>query len=214
MNTKARSCSTESCGFFGAYGELRKHARTDHPLVRPSEADPERERDWRRLEQQRDLGDLFSTMQSALGGEEDGFTFLADGGEFGGLFPLPTITFFLVLRFRGARGLSTSAGWPNRRRGASRSSRPWRRRGRVLWGESIVEAEAGGRDRSDADDGDDIDNDYDQYDDEDDDSDGNDDDGGGEDVSDASRQHQRRTRRQLRMVDDDANGTNGTDIIR
>lgn len=212
MNAKARSCSTESCGFFGAYSELRKHARTEHPLVRPSEADPERERDWRRLEQQRDLGDLFSTMQSALGGEEDGFTFLADGGDFGGLFPFPsTITFFLVLRFRGTRGLSSSAEWSNGRRGSSRSSRSWRRRGRVLWGESIVEAEAGGRVRSDHDDGDDIDNDYDQYDDEDNGNDGNDDGGGGEQVSNASRQRQRRTRRQLRMVDDDADGT---DIIR
>lgn len=202
MNTKARSCSTESCGFSGAYGDLRKHARTDHPLVRPSEADPERERDWRRLEQQRDLGDLFSTMQSALGGEEDGFAFLADGGEFGGLIPFPTITFFLVLRFRGTGGLSRSTGWSNGRRGSSRSLRSRRGRGRVLWGESIVEAEAGGRDRSDADDGDDVD-DYDYVDDEDDDNDDNDDDGGGEEVPSASRRRQRRTRRQLRMVDDD-----------
>ncbi|PKU74591.1 hypothetical protein MA16_Dca003794 [Dendrobium catenatum] len=177
MNTKARSCSSESCGFAGAYSELRKHARTEHPLVRPSEADPERERDWRRLEQQRDLGDLFSTMQSAFGGEEDDYAFLADGGEFGGLLPFPTITFFLVLRFRGTGGLSSSTGWSNGRRGSSRSSRSRRGMGRVLWGESIVESEAGGRDRSDADDG--------------------------EDVPSPSRRRQRRTRRQLTMVDDD-----------
>ncbi|XP_020693334.1 uncharacterized protein LOC110107408 [Dendrobium catenatum] len=204
MNTKARSCSSESCGFAGAYSELRKHARTEHPLVRPSEADPERERDWRRLEQQRDLGDLFSTMQSAFGGEEDDYAFLADGGEFGGLLPFPTITFFLVLRFRGTGGLSSSTGWSNGRRGSSRSSRSRRGMGRVLWGESIVESEAGGRDRSDADDGDDANYDYDHdNDDENDENDGDDDDGGGEDVPSPSRRRQRRTRRQLTMVDDD-----------
>ncbi|KAK8962348.1 hypothetical protein KSP40_PGU006714 [Platanthera guangdongensis] len=124
MNAKARSCSTESCGFMGAYSEIRKHARTEHPLIRPSETDPGRQRDWRRLEQQRDLGDLFSTMQSVLGGEDDGLTFLADGGEFGSLIPLPSITLFLVLRFRGTGGLGSSTGWSSARRGSSRSSSP------------------------------------------------------------------------------------------
>ncbi|THG14601.1 hypothetical protein TEA_014218 [Camellia sinensis var. sinensis] len=32
----------------GTYTDLRKHARTEHPCVRPSEADPERQRNWRR----------------------------------------------------------------------------------------------------------------------------------------------------------------------
>ncbi|KAG0484781.1 hypothetical protein HPP92_008860 [Vanilla planifolia] len=72
MNTKARSCSTESCRFVGVYRELRRHARMVHPLVRPSAANPERQRDWRRIERQRDIGDLFSSMQSALVGGEDG----------------------------------------------------------------------------------------------------------------------------------------------
>ncbi|KAH0858403.1 hypothetical protein HID58_086664 [Brassica napus] len=36
----------------------------------PSEADPERRRSWRRLERQRDLGDLLSTIQSSFGGKE------------------------------------------------------------------------------------------------------------------------------------------------
>ncbi|XP_020593387.1 uncharacterized protein LOC110034959 [Phalaenopsis equestris] len=208
MNSKERSCSTETCGFSGAYSELRKHARTEHPLERPSEADPERERDWRRLEQQRDLGDLFSTMQSTLGGEEDGFAVLSDGGDFGGLLPFPTITFFLVLRFRGTGGLSSSVGWSNGRRGSSRSSRSWRRRvGRVLWGESIVDAELDGRDRSDGDDGDDVDDDYDYGLDEHGAIDGNDDNGGGEEAPSGSRRRQRQTRRHLRM-DDRTDGDN------
>ncbi|KAK4391662.1 hypothetical protein Sango_1944000 [Sesamum angolense] len=38
-----------------------------HPLVRPTDADPERQRSWRKLERQRDLGDLLSTLQSSIG---------------------------------------------------------------------------------------------------------------------------------------------------
>ncbi|CAN0900265.1 hypothetical protein LINGRAHAP2_LOCUS20747 [Linum grandiflorum] len=69
MNAKSRSCAREMCDFSGTYADLRKHARHEHPLVRPSEADPERERNWRRLEQERDLGDLLSTLQSSFGEE-------------------------------------------------------------------------------------------------------------------------------------------------
>lgn len=67
MNGKPRSCSLETCSFNGVYKELRKHARTEHPCLRPSEADPDRQRDWRRMERQRDIGDLLSGIRSALG---------------------------------------------------------------------------------------------------------------------------------------------------
>ncbi|XP_078428039.1 uncharacterized protein LOC144700510 [Wolffia australiana] len=63
MNSKARDCSLESCKFSGAYGELRKHARTEHSAERPSDANPQRQRDWTRMERQRDIGDLLSTIQ-------------------------------------------------------------------------------------------------------------------------------------------------------
>ncbi|CAH1432864.1 unnamed protein product [Lactuca virosa] len=69
MNGKTRSCASETCEFSGTYADLRKHARLDHPLVRPSEADPDRQRDWRRLERQRDMGDLLSTLQSSIADE-------------------------------------------------------------------------------------------------------------------------------------------------
>ncbi|KAJ8528318.1 hypothetical protein K7X08_022010 [Anisodus acutangulus] len=69
MNAKLRSCSSETCEVTGTYTDLRKHARQEHPLVRPTEADPERQRSWRRLERQRDLGDLLSTLQSSVGEE-------------------------------------------------------------------------------------------------------------------------------------------------
>ena len=72
MNSKDRACTMESCEFKGAYNQLRKHAREDHPAVRPTEVDPNRQRDWHRMEQQRDLGDLFSMLRSGISGREDG----------------------------------------------------------------------------------------------------------------------------------------------
>ncbi|XAR66931.1 hypothetical protein NMG60_11013314 [Bertholletia excelsa] len=66
MNAKSRSCASEFCDFIGTYAELRKHARMEHPYVRPSEADPERRRNWRRLERQQDVGDLISSLQSSI----------------------------------------------------------------------------------------------------------------------------------------------------
>lgn len=81
MNSKSRNCSKESCVFAGYYEELRKHARKEHPTVRPSEADPEREQGWRTMEQERDLGDLFSTMQSALGGVDGGLASFVEDDE-------------------------------------------------------------------------------------------------------------------------------------
>ncbi|VVA91207.1 unnamed protein product [Arabis nemorensis] len=56
MNSKLRSCSFESCDYSGTYYDLRKHVMAKHPNERPSEVDPERERRWRRLERQRELG--------------------------------------------------------------------------------------------------------------------------------------------------------------
>lgn len=64
MNSKQRSCSLETCSFNGNYGELRKHARLEHPSDRPAEADAQRLCDWRRLEIQRDLGDTLSANQT------------------------------------------------------------------------------------------------------------------------------------------------------
>lgn len=70
MNAKTRDCACETCNFNGNYAELRKHARCEHPLVRPSEADPERQRDWRRMEQERDFRDVLSTIESQFGEDE------------------------------------------------------------------------------------------------------------------------------------------------
>lgn len=69
MNSKARNCSSETCDFSGTYSELRKHARSEHPYVRPSEADPMRQRDWTRLERERDLEDVLSSLHPEVGEE-------------------------------------------------------------------------------------------------------------------------------------------------
>ncbi|KAG6740611.1 hypothetical protein POTOM_056066 [Populus tomentosa] len=111
MNAKPRSCACESCNFTGTYSDLRKHARLEHPLVRPSEADPERQRNWRRLERQRDLGDLLSTLQSSFGEERgDDVLPIDDGGWL--------TVFFLIRVFRpGSSPRSSSWSGIQRARG-------------------------------------------------------------------------------------------------
>lgn len=119
INAKSRSCACETCDFSGSYKDLRKHARVEHPCVRPSEADPERQRHWRRLEQLTNLGDLISTLESTIGNdgeemsseEESPLAFIED--EDGCLH----IVFFICLQPRGSL---RSSG--NRSSGASRSS--------------------------------------------------------------------------------------------
>ncbi|XP_077212063.1 uncharacterized protein LOC143847206 isoform X2 [Tasmannia lanceolata] len=110
LNAKTRSCSHESCAFSGTYAELRKHARVEHPSARPSEVDQKRQREWRRLERQRDLGDLLSTIQSAFGEEEESSSpFHVDEGSW-------LTVYFLIRIFQ-----------PTSRRSQRR---------RFLWGES------------------------------------------------------------------------------
>ncbi|KAJ8560681.1 hypothetical protein K7X08_022541 [Anisodus acutangulus] len=88
MNSKQRSCSLETCSFNGSYGELRKHARLEHPSDRPAEADPQRQFDWRRLEIQRDFGDTLSAYQMPFGDDLPGDDFLSELPLDGGLFDL------------------------------------------------------------------------------------------------------------------------------
>ncbi|KAK1392546.1 putative MAP kinase kinase kinase [Heracleum sosnowskyi] len=121
MNSKSRSCACETCDFSGTYAELRKHARLVHPEVRPTEADPERQRDWRRLERQRDLGDLVSRLQSSIGeemGEDSSFSLNENG--------LLTVI-FLIRVFQPRRSSRSSSS-----RARAQVRRPTTR----LWGES------------------------------------------------------------------------------
>ena len=62
LNHTARICAHESCSFEGNYEELRVHARREHPLARPAEIDPIRQRSWSRMERRRDMGDVLSMI--------------------------------------------------------------------------------------------------------------------------------------------------------
>ena len=138
MNAKSRSCACETCEFGGTYTDLRKHARLEHPLVRPSEADPERQRNWRRMERQRDLGDLLSTLQSSFGEERGGDDSILPIDEGGWL-----TVFFLIRVFRPSSS-SRSSSWSGTSR--ARAQLTIRRRSTRLWGESY-EAESGSASR-------------------------------------------------------------------
>ncbi|KAI3912247.1 hypothetical protein MKW98_012058, partial [Papaver atlanticum] len=68
LNAKKRSCMQENCSFVGAYKELRKHVRREHPCARPREVDPALEQKWRRLENERERDDVMSTIRSSMPG--------------------------------------------------------------------------------------------------------------------------------------------------
>ncbi|KAJ0576341.1 hypothetical protein HanOQP8_Chr05g0180381 [Helianthus annuus] len=136
MNSKTRSCASEACDFSGTYADLRKHARLVHPLVRPSEADPDRQRDWRRLERQRDIGDLLSSLQSSIRDErvEDISNNSASASALsfdeGGWMTVS----FLIRVFR-PRSSSSSSSWSGTSR--ARAHVTVRRRPSArLWGET------------------------------------------------------------------------------
>uniref|UniRef100_A0A1D1XDE6 Uncharacterized protein n=1 Tax=Anthurium amnicola TaxID=1678845 RepID=A0A1D1XDE6_9ARAE len=101
MNAKARMCSLESCGYNGTYGELRKHARMEHPSVRPSDADPERQHNWRRMERQRDIGDLLSTVRPLFIDDEVGVIGNDDVDPGMSMFSSHGFFVYLYIRYTG-----------------------------------------------------------------------------------------------------------------
>ncbi|KAL9224467.1 hypothetical protein vseg_000496 [Gypsophila vaccaria] len=129
MNSKARSCACETCDFTGTYPDLRKHARSEHPQVRPSEADPERQRSWRHLERQRDIGDVLSTIQSSFGEDQDDDAILPmdDRGW---------ITIFFLFRVWRPSTSPSRSSWSGTSRARTRAQTGARRRSARLWGES------------------------------------------------------------------------------
>ncbi|GAB4850502.1 hypothetical protein Ancab_029808 [Ancistrocladus abbreviatus] len=68
LNAKKRGCMQDGCSFVGNYKELRKHVRAVHPSARPREVDPAVEQKWRRLENERERGDVVSMITSAMPG--------------------------------------------------------------------------------------------------------------------------------------------------
>ncbi|XP_023513888.1 uncharacterized protein LOC111778349 isoform X1 [Cucurbita pepo subsp. pepo] len=151
LNLKKRSCSRETCSFSGNYQELRRHARRVHPTSRPSVTDPSRERAWRRLERQREVGDVVSAIRSAMPGAlvvgdyviENGDGMVAgerDNGTRDVNGPLLT-SFFLFHMFGSVDGGAreprprSRSSWVRRRRSGGGMIVPERQ---FLWGENLL----------------------------------------------------------------------------
>ncbi|XP_015892542.3 uncharacterized protein LOC107426778 [Ziziphus jujuba] len=145
LNLKKRSCSRESCSFIGNYQELRRHARRVHPTTRPSEIDPSRERAWRRLEHQREFGDVVSAIRSAMpGAVVVGDYVIENGDRLPGQRPAtfaesngPWWTMFLFQMIGSIDNVgesrSRSRVWTRNRRSAGAFSER-----RFLWGENLL----------------------------------------------------------------------------
>ncbi|XP_051118761.1 uncharacterized protein LOC127242991 [Andrographis paniculata] len=152
LNLKSRSCSSESCSFFGNYRELRRHARRVHPTVRPADVDPSRQRAWHHLEDQREYNDIVSAIHSAMPGAvvfgdyviENGDRLAAErdrdrgGGGGGGGRWLSTFFLFHMIGSMDSRGGGDARGgrprvFPRHRRAGGIFSRR-----RYIWGENLL----------------------------------------------------------------------------
>ncbi|KAK9060461.1 hypothetical protein SSX86_021165 [Deinandra increscens subsp. villosa] len=80
MNSKTRNCSLGTCDFTGNYSQLREHARRVHPRVRPTDVDPERELEWRTLEDDMEQQDMLS-MQFEFDDDDDASEFMYGGSN-------------------------------------------------------------------------------------------------------------------------------------
>ncbi|XP_010550873.1 PREDICTED: uncharacterized protein LOC104821642 [Tarenaya hassleriana] len=150
LNSKTRSCSRESCSFTGNYQELRRHARRVHPTTRPSDIDPSRERAWRRLEHQREYGDIVSAVRSAMPGAvvvgdyiiENGDRFSGERRENGnsGEINAPWWTTFFLFQMIGSLDHGGGSSGSDSRAHRSRAWRNHRRSSerRYLWGENLL----------------------------------------------------------------------------
>lgn len=146
LNLKKRSCSRESCSFFGNYQELRRHARRVHPTTRPSDIDPSRERAWRSLEHQREYGDIVSAIRSAMPGAvvvgdyviENGDRLAGEResgtGEVNGPWWTTLFLFQMIGSMDGVgESRARSRAWMRHRRPAGALSER-----RFLWGENLL----------------------------------------------------------------------------
>nr|XP_043607833.1 uncharacterized protein LOC122579679 [Erigeron canadensis] len=68
LNSRKRSCMQDDCSFVGSYKKLKKHVRENHPLSRPREVDPLVVEKWKKLENDRELDDVISTINSTMPG--------------------------------------------------------------------------------------------------------------------------------------------------
>lgn len=68
LNTKKRTCTQDNCSFIGNYKAIKKHVKLDHPQACPRKVDPLHAEKWKKLENERDLNDVFSTIRSTMPG--------------------------------------------------------------------------------------------------------------------------------------------------
>ncbi|KAF3549787.1 hypothetical protein DY000_02008632 [Brassica cretica] len=83
LNLKKRSCMQEGCSFSGAFKELRKHMKKDHPCAQPREVDPDVEQEWRRFEVEQDRNDVISTIRSTMPGATVFGDYVIERGAYG-----------------------------------------------------------------------------------------------------------------------------------
>ncbi|XP_042446283.1 uncharacterized protein LOC122031206 [Zingiber officinale] len=67
FDMKKRCCQEKHCEYVGNYVELQQHARQEHPNSRPSEVDPEREREWESFQQSSRGTTLLESFLEPLG---------------------------------------------------------------------------------------------------------------------------------------------------
>ncbi|KAL8223665.1 hypothetical protein R6Q57_019140 [Mikania cordata] len=120
MNSKTRSCSLGTCDFAGNYSQLREHARRVHPHVRPTDVDPERELEWRILEDDMEQHDMLNMQFEFDDGVDVDVTGFMDGMsdlaspilesdfDFGNLFSISETDFQNVLSEIDAAAEDTS----------------------------------------------------------------------------------------------------------
>ncbi|KAJ0247526.1 hypothetical protein HA466_0159740 [Hirschfeldia incana] len=83
LNLKKRSCMQENCSFSGAFKELRKHMKKDHPCAQPREVDPDVEQEWRRFEVEQERNDVISTIRSTMPGATVFGDYVIERGAYG-----------------------------------------------------------------------------------------------------------------------------------
>ncbi|XP_042450714.1 uncharacterized protein LOC122035839 [Zingiber officinale] len=66
LNMKKRCCEEKHCGYASNYLELQQHAKREHPNSRPSEVDPERQRDWESFQRSLETTDIMSAIRSEV----------------------------------------------------------------------------------------------------------------------------------------------------
>ncbi|XP_010532876.1 PREDICTED: uncharacterized protein LOC104808778 [Tarenaya hassleriana] len=143
LDLKSRSCSRASCSFTGNYQELRRHARRVHPTTQPSDINPSREREWRRLEHQTEYEDIVSSVRSDMPGAvivgdyvmENGDAFSTNGntGTSWSRWWTSTVSLFEMMGSVDSEGFSVGHGGSRSRANRRSVRRDYAERRNLRW---------------------------------------------------------------------------------